>query len=143
MLNRKELFDILIEEADHAFTGWDFSYISSTARVQSEPLPWNYGSILFPYIRSTKSLLDMGTGGGELLSLLQPLPQRTCATEAYKPNVSIAKSKLSPLGVDVFPIKDDRDLPFHENEFEIIINRHEKNFATLWDLHYTTSGGAK
>lgn len=125
MTNRKELFDVLIEEADHAFAGWNFSYISSTGRVQSEPLPWNYVSLLYPYIRGAKSLLDMGTGGGELLSLLQPFPKHTCATEAYTPNVPIAKRKLSPLGVDVFEIKDDKDLPFRESEFEVIINRHE------------------
>ena len=43
----------------------------------------------------------------------------------YEPNVPIAKRKLSPLGVDVFEIKDDKDLPFTESEFEVIINRHE------------------
>ncbi|MBN2228385.1 MAG: class I SAM-dependent methyltransferase [Candidatus Thorarchaeota archaeon] len=94
--------------------------------MQSEPLPWNYVSIILPYIRRTDSLLDMGTGGGELLSLLQPLPKHTCATEAYAPNVPIAKKRLEPLGVHIFKIEEEKEtLPFRENTFELVINRHE------------------
>ena len=94
----------------------------------TEPLPWSYVSIILPYIRKASTLLDLGTGGGELLSLLQPLPKHTCATEAYEPNVEIAKKRLEPLGVHVFQAEDDMNLPFREDKFELIINRHESYY---------------
>ncbi|TFG29354.1 class I SAM-dependent methyltransferase [Candidatus Thorarchaeota archaeon] len=125
MSKRKELSDFLADEAHQPFSGWDFSYISETGRMQSEPLPWNYASIILPYVRKTQTLLDIGTGGGEFLSLIQPLPKHTCATETYGPNVVIAKKQLEPLGVHVFHVEDDMDLPFREDKFELIINRHE------------------
>jgi hypothetical protein len=34
-------------------------------------------------------LLDMGTGGGELLSSLPNLPNNTFATESYKPSIPL------------------------------------------------------
>ena len=140
MLDEEELFDLLIGEASQPFTGWDFSYISRTGRVQSEPLPWNYASIIIPYIRNAHSLLDMGTGGGEFLSQLQPLPKHTIATEAYEPNVPIAKKRLEPLDVDVVQIEEDLHLPFKENEFELIINRHE-SYASQVVVRILKSGG--
>ena len=121
----RALFDLFIGEASQPFTGWDFSYISRTGRMQSEPLPWNYASIIIPYVRRAHSLLDMGTGGGEFLSRLKPFPKHTCATEGFEPNYPGAKKRLEPLGVRVFHFKEDTNLPFKENEFELIINRHE------------------
>ena len=79
-------------------------------------------------IRNVESLLDMGTGGGEFLSLLQPLPPNTYATEGYAPNVPIAKERLESLGVKVYAIIDDDEnanLPFEDNQFDLIINKHE------------------
>ncbi len=67
----------------------------------------------------------MGTGGGEYLSELIPLPRHTCATEGYEPNLPVATKKLEPLGVKVFQYEKDDDLPFKDEEFELIINRHE------------------
>ena len=122
-MKTNDLFNFLISEADHPFSGWDFSYISD--RVVDAPLTWSYTSMLLPFIRKAGSLLDMGTGGGEFLSSFVPLPNHTCATENYEPNVSIAKKQLEPLGVKVFYCKDDEHLPFKDEEFDFIINRHE------------------
>jgi len=118
-----ELFDFLVSEAEHPFSGWDFSYINS--RFVDAPLTWSYSSKILPFIRTSESLLDMGTGGGELLATLAPLPKHTCATEGYKPNVDLAKKKLEPLGVKVVYCKNDENLSFNNDEFELIINRHE------------------
>jgi SAM-dependent methyltransferase len=122
-MKSNDLYNFLISEADHPFSGWDFSYISD--RVVDAPLTWSYRSMLLPFIRKVESLLDMGTGGGEFLSSLVPLPKHTCATENYEPNVSIAKKRLEPLGVKVFYCKDDEHLPLMDDEFDLIINRHE------------------
>jgi protein-L-isoaspartate O-methyltransferase len=119
-----ELFDFLVSEYEHPFSGWDFSYING--RFVEFPLTWSYSSKILPLIRTSESLLDMGTGGGELLANLAPLPKHTCATEGYEPNFSLAKNKLEPLGVEVFYLKDEKTcLPFKNEEFNLIINRHE------------------
>ncbi|MFX1323747.1 MAG: class I SAM-dependent methyltransferase [Promethearchaeota archaeon] len=122
-MKKEELFDFLIAEAEHLFSGWDWSYIEN--RIVNAPLSWSYRSKLIPLIKDSKSLLDMGTGGGEFLASLTPLPKKTYATEGYEPNVFVAKQKLEPLGVKVFSIKEDDNLPFMDNEFDLIINRHE------------------
>lgn len=119
----KELFTILIKDALHPFSGWDFSHIGS--RMVMEPLIWSYHSEILPFVRTVETMLDMGTGGGEFLSSLQPLPKETFATEAYEPNVPIAKKKLEPIGVKVVQINEGDKLPFENKQFELIINRHE------------------
>ncbi len=70
------------------------------------------------------SLLDLDTGGGEFLSSLSPLPRRTFATEAYPPNVPIARARLEPLGVRVMEIPANGPLPFKSDSFDMVINRH-------------------
>ena len=122
-MEQKELFEFLMSEADYPFTGWDFSYLGD--RLIDFPLTWSYRSKILPTIRISNSLLDMGTGGGEFLSSLIPLPKNTCATEGYQPNVRLAKKRLEPLGVRVFQHEHDENLPFKNEEFDLIINRHE------------------
>ncbi|PKR84166.1 class I SAM-dependent methyltransferase [Heyndrickxia camelliae] len=124
-MNEKDLFDLFVTEAEKPFSGWDFSYVSDTGRMASEPMHWNYTSEILASIRKADSLLDMGTGGGEYLSKLQPFPRSTFATEAYEPNVPIARNRLEPLGVKVVEVNDDNHLPFDNDQFDLIINRHE------------------
>ncbi|MFP4497942.1 MAG: class I SAM-dependent methyltransferase [Vulcanimicrobiota bacterium] len=124
--SQKEAFyNWLKIEYNKLFEGWNFSYISETGRIDSEPLSWSYASLVLREIQNIESMLDMGTGGGEFLSYLQPLPPFTCATESYKPNVKIACQKLEPLEVQVFEIEADDKLPFPDEIFDLIINRHE------------------
>lgn len=123
LLKNEQLFKFLISEAEHPFSGWNFSYLSD--RVVNGPLTWSYKSKILPMIRFVDSLLDMGTGGGEFLASLMPLPTHTCATEGYEPNISVARNLLEPLGVKVFHYDYDNDLPFDDEKFELIINRHE------------------
>ncbi len=117
------LLELLIKDAEYPFSGWDFSYIRD--RLVSEPLTWSYHTKLLPLVRKVNSMLDMGTGGGEFLSSLAPFPKEIYATEAYEPNVPIAKKRLEPLGVKVIQIEEKSDLPFEDNKFELVINRHE------------------
>lgn len=118
-----DLFNFLISESEHPFSGWNFSYIED--RVVNSPLTWSYTSTILPLIRAAESLLDIGTGGGDFLASLMPLPKYTCATESYEPNVPIAKKRLEALAVKVFFCKDKEKLPFKDEEFDLIINRHE------------------
>jgi len=120
----EKAFERLLHEAEnHPFAGWDFSFVSG--RIQEQQPDWNYRAEVKHRIREASSLLDMGTGGGEFLSSLAPLPPGTCATEAYAPNVPVARGRLQPLGVDVYPIDSDDELPFMDGQFNLVINRHE------------------
>lgn len=115
----------LIQDGSKPFSGWDFSYITDTERVKSDLLSWSYGTMAKQLIGAAASMLDMGTGGGEYLSMLRPFPPTVFATEGYKPNVPIAQKRLEPLGVKVVAIADDTYLPFHDHQFDLVLNKHE------------------
>lgn len=120
-------FDDLINEALEAErSGWDFSFLHG--RTVSDPLPWDYGEVVRKEVVDTKSMLDIGTGGGEVLSCFAPLPQCVFATEGYKPNVPIARDRLEPLGVTVIETvssSSECKLPFDDGYFDLVIDRHE------------------
>ena len=121
----QELFKLWGSEFDRPFSGWDFSYISDTQRLVMSPLPWSYASKVLDYFRLIDSVLNLGTGGGELLTRLSPLPKTTVATEAYPPNVPIARERLDPLGVRVVSTREGDPLPFENGAFDLVISRHE------------------
>ncbi|QRN82126.1 class I SAM-dependent methyltransferase [Chloroflexota bacterium] len=119
-----EQFDRLVADALEAhFEGWDFCWLEG--RLVQEDTPWDYPEIVRSHFVSTQSLLDLGTGGGELLADLGPLPSNTHATEAYPPNQIIARQRLEPMGVTVHAIDDKPNLPFSNGQFDLVINRHE------------------
>jgi SAM-dependent methyltransferase len=71
-------------------------------------------------------LLDMGTGGGELLLSLKHPHQQTYVTESYQTNYKLCKERLEPLGIKVEYISQGGEIPFHNAFFDIIINRHDE-----------------
>ena len=117
------------QASEAAFQGWDFSYIAQFGGDVEDSKTWSYINTVRQYLTDKDVVLDMGTGGGEFLASLQPLPSQTYATEAYPPNVPIAKTRLVPLGVTVVEVtegvQEDFLLPFEDAFFELIINRHE------------------
>jgi SAM-dependent methyltransferase len=122
-------FNRLVEEAlAQDFCGWDFSWLSG--RWYEEDPPWAYEAIVAQEKESVNFLLDMGTGGGEFLASLSPLPSHTLATESYAPNIPIARARLEPLGVEVVPFTEDKALPLAGSQFDLIINRHESYTPT-------------
>lgn len=120
-------FERLVEDALAAhFSGWDFSYLHG--RQTELTLPWDYRAQVIAFLPLVNSLLDMGTGGGEFLASLLPLPSVTYATEGYPPNVAIARKRLAPFGITVFDTTADEEnehLPFEDGVLELVINRHE------------------
>lgn len=128
MIKNKLLFEQRVSEAlQQDFSGWDFSYLAQ--RWIESNTSWDYRQKVLAKSKSVASLLDMGTGGGEFLSSLRPLPPYTCATEAYAPNVPIAKARLAPLGVRVFETESDEMLPFADQRFEC--RKHSMFSASL------------
>ena len=104
-------------EEQAPFSGWDFSHIYD--RWTEEHPPWSYDDLAREALRSARSAADLGTGGGERLSTLaDTFPARMFATEAYPPNLAIARAKLEPLGVTVVPYESadvvGGPLPFAE-----------------------------
>jgi SAM-dependent methyltransferase len=136
----KDGFDSLLAEAEaQPFEGWDFSWIAKRSTV--EPLSWSYPRIVVRHARGSSDMLDLGTGGGELLSSFAYRPPMTIATEAYLPNVSVAARRLHPLNVTVVAVGGEPDnnrqrgrvkgkLPFKTGSFHLAINRHESYVAS-------------
>lgn len=122
-MNCYKLKKLWKKDEEMSFKGWNFAYLND--RWEDEELPWSYENILRKYLNPEYTLLDMGTGGGEFLLSLKHPYHKTSVTEMWGPNVEECKKKLSPLGIDVQQVYDDRELPFEDNFFDMIINRHE------------------
>jgi uncharacterized protein YbaR (Trm112 family) len=131
-------FERLISEALQApFSGWDFSWLEGR-QVQTPDLrgELDYEGRAREAVASAHAVLDLSTGGGEVLSRLAPFPKVAMATEAYPPNVTEAARRLVPLGVQVIwtdPACSDsrgpqlrgqwphRRLPFADAAFDLVL----------------------
>ncbi|UTY32331.1 class I SAM-dependent methyltransferase [Treponema putidum] len=109
--------------------GWDFSHIRGKYKEEDD-LPWDFGNVIKSYLRNTDYLLDMETGGGEFLLYFLSNPKYTAAIEGYDPNIKICEERLLPLGIDFKPCDGGGALPFKDNYFDIITNRHGKYNVT-------------
>lgn len=116
------------KDENQSMKGWDFSHIDQ--RWEEETLPFDYKKTVLSYLEDHKLLLDMGTGGGELLLSLNHPYEKSCATEGYPPNLDYCIDHLAPKGITVKGIKKDGKIPFENNMFDIIINRH-----SYYDIH--------
>lgn len=103
--------------------GWDFSHIRGRYEVEND-LPWSYERIVRHYLKSDMNLMDYDTGGGEFLLSLNHPYCKTAATEGYPPNVRLCREKLLPLGINFKECHDPSKIPFSDESFELIINRH-------------------
>lgn len=109
------------EETAHIH-GWDFSHIDG--RYEEGELPWDYKEIVRENLRPEMKLLDLDTGGGEVLLSFGHPAENTAATEAYAPNVALCRQTLGALGVDFREANASGPLPWPDNSFDIVINRH-------------------
>lgn len=123
-MNKDKLLNEWLQEEKLAhIKGWDFSHIRERYDEEKD-LPWDYSEIIHGYITPEMKILDIDTGGGEfLLSLNHPVGN-VSATEAYLPNVELCKERLLPLGVDFREADGLAQLPFDNETFDVVINRH-------------------
>ena len=123
-MNTNELYQLWKHEESIAHIhGWDFSHIDGRYSEKTD-FPWDYKSVINQYRRDHHRLLDYDTGGGEfLLSLKHPF-ENTAATEGYAPNVELCKETLLPLGIDFKPCSTAACIPFADESFDLILNRH-------------------
>jgi SAM-dependent methyltransferase len=108
---------------------------SHPSTAQARPLPWNYPEVVAAAARSCQRMLDMGTGGGEMLLRIPARAAFAVADEAWGPNVPVAAGNLRPAGIAVVqdegaPDNAEQDgvrgrLPYRTHAFDLVINRHE------------------
>ena len=110
------------EESAHIH-GWDFSHIDGRYKETTD-FGWDYRSVILKYLSPEKKLLDLDTGGGEFLLSLGHPDKNLAATEGFAPNVELCKKTLLPLGIDFKEADCRKHLPYSDESFDIIINRH-------------------
>ncbi len=110
------------EEVAHIH-GWDFSYIGDRFEEDSN-LPWDLKDVILSYKKDNDEILDMDTGGGEFLLSLGLAYDKTSVTEGHPPNVELCREKLEPMGMRVYEMTEYSQMPFKEESFDLIINRH-------------------
>jgi len=116
-------YEELVEEAlSVSFSGWDFSWLGY--RAVSADLSWSYDRLARAALQQATRVLDVDTGGGELLASLAPLPAATIATEGYEPNVRLARCRLFSLGVEVREHDIGEPFPVEKDAVDLVLNRH-------------------
>jgi len=112
-------YEELVAEAVAApVRGWDFGWMAGRA-TGSEP-SWSYPGLARPLVARSTAVLDLDTGGGELLASLGPLPPGTIATEGWEPNLAVARERL---GIDV-RYAPGPALPVGDEAADLVLNRH-------------------
>src|SRR5699024_7579024 len=83
---------------------------------------WEYGKTDSP---TSQCIARYGNGWWCIFIYASSIPLKVWATEGYEPNVSIAKKRLEPLGVQVITFEEDAHLPVENRQFDLILNKHE------------------
>ena len=105
------------------FSGWSFDDVD--VRPLEPGPPWDYVALARARASAAGALLDLGTGGGEVLSrVVAGLAARVVATEGWAVNAPVARGRLAPLGAEVVRCSSLR-LPFPDASFDLVLSRHE------------------
>lgn len=104
--------------------GWEFSHIQDRYKSFESDLSWNYEEIVRKCLKPQDKILDIDTGGGEVLLSFHHPYHLTTVTEGYAANVKLCEEKLGKLGIRVCEVTDYSNMPFENEEFDLIINRH-------------------
>ncbi|MFF8591131.1 methyltransferase domain-containing protein [Streptomyces sp. NPDC015220] len=118
--------DLVAEGAAVPTEGWDFSWFAG--RATEERPSWGYADSLAGRLAEAEAVLDVDTGGGEVLDFAlgraARVPALLAATEAWPPNAAKATELLRPRGVVVVAAPADAPLPFAEGAFDLVVSRH-------------------
>lgn len=99
--------------------GWDFSRI----RAEQDPAPWSYDDVVAA-AGPRRRVLDIGTGGGEVLRRLQQRGNWT-ATVAIDHSTRMAETATENLGDrSVVAVGDSAALPARSRAFDLVLDRH-------------------
>ena len=123
----------LAEEQAAHIHGWDFSYLDGRFDSSDDDLDWDYRQLILVRLTPEMRILDIDTGGGEFLLSLGHPHGMTAATEGYPPNVELCQKTLTPLGIDFHYWQEGMALPFGDESFDMVINRHGSyDVRDLW-----------
>lgn len=121
-------FEELVAEAGEApVDGWDFSWLAG--RATEERPSWGYQRLMSQRLAASPAVLDIDTGGGEILAGADRFPATMAATESWPPNLTAATKLLHPRGVVVVATTGQPLLPFAEEAFDLVVSRHP---VSLW-----------
>ncbi|WP_078878599.1 methyltransferase domain-containing protein [Streptomyces sp. NBRC 110035] len=135
-------FDELVAEGAAVPTeGWDFSWFDGRA-TEARP-SWGYARALAARLgaepgAAARTVLDVQTGGGEVLSLALDAARRVApdgrrpalvvATEGWVPNAVKAAGLLRARGGCVVAVSEDASartaFPFADGAFDLVVSRH-------------------
>lgn len=105
------------------FSGWTFDELD-VVHLDNR-MPWDYEAIAREAALSARSIVDLGTGGGERFArIVEGAQGRLVATEEWVVNAPVARDQLGPLGVGVVRA-DSLRLPFGDAAFDLVLDRHE------------------
>lgn len=109
------------EDRARALEGWDLEYAP-------EPLvpgpPWDYEALARELAADARSVLDLGTGGGEVFSrIIADSSAHAIATEEWHVNAPVAARALR--GRAAVVRASALALPFVEGTFDLVLSRHE------------------
>lgn len=107
-------------------TGWDLTGL--TGHREEEP-PWRWRTLVENLAPMAERVLDLGTGGGEVLAALADvLPEGTVATAAHTTDLRAARERLAPLGIEVLehdPEAPGARLPVPDASLGLVLSRHQ------------------
>ncbi|WP_436947615.1 class I SAM-dependent methyltransferase [Streptomyces sp. SudanB52_2052] len=125
-LPRRTFEDLVAEGASVPTEGWDFSWFEGRA-TEARP-SWGYAVSMAERLGRADAVLDVQTGGGEVLDFAlaraSRRPPLTVATEGWPPNVAKATALLRPRGIAVVAAPEDDPLPFADGAFDLVVSRH-------------------
>ncbi|MFE9959916.1 class I SAM-dependent methyltransferase [Micromonospora sp. NPDC005299] len=129
-MNSGQDADELIAEGEAVpVEGWGFSWLAG--RATEERPPWGYARLVGARMATVRAALDIDTGGGEVLAEVPVPPPLLVATEAWPPNVPVARRTLRRVGAAVVQVADRPPLPFRDAAFDLVVSRHPVD--TWWD----------
>ncbi|MBI4571417.1 MAG: hypothetical protein HY723_05660 [Chloroflexi bacterium] len=112
----------VVEQA-RRFSGW--SAYPRSRRLGPAP-SWSYEERARELLSTARSVVDLGTGGGERFGDYCAGHQgRAVATEEWVVNAPVAAARLRPLGIEVVRCQSLR-LPFAAESFDLALDRHEE-----------------
>ncbi|WP_262285191.1 class I SAM-dependent methyltransferase [Micromonospora sp. MA102] len=129
MNTERDADELIAEGAAAPVEGWDFSWLAG--RATEERPPWGYARLVGARMATVRAALDIDTGGGEVLAGIPVPPPLLVASEAWPPNVPVARRTLRRVGATVVQVADRPPLPFRDAAFDLVVSRHPVD--TWWD----------
>ncbi|SCF10153.1 Methyltransferase domain-containing protein [Micromonospora haikouensis] len=128
MSGKRGFEELLAEGASVPVQGWDFSWL--LGRASEERPPWGYARLVADRMARADAALDVDTGGGEVLAEVPRPPRVLLATEAWPPNVEVARRNLRAVGARVLQVAEG-GLPVADAALDLVVSRHPVH--TPWD----------